>query len=118
MTTHTPPRCANAMMATEIGGNPVLLNTGNFPAYSDYVNLTYTFNGTDWSAPSSTAYIDPAGPTPTRNHAMFCQQASSGIVLFGGQQETGSGGMLSDTWAITSGTTWAIKAPATSPSAR
>lgn len=117
MTLHTPPRCANSEMATITTTNKVvLLNTGNYPSYMDFLNQTWTFNGTDWIQISANL-IDSAGPLPGRTDMAFTYDGVGNILMYGGRGKTSLVGALQDTW-LYNGTTWTLQAPLTSPFGR
>lgn len=118
MTAHSPLRCANAGMARlpSASQKTVLLDPGAFPGYSNYVNETWTWNGTDWTNVSATTGIDPNGPLPTRlNFVMSFDNTN--IMMFGGQTSSETGGLLQDTW-LWNGTAWAKQTLTTSPFGR
>ena len=77
MTVHTPFRCAHSAMsaAPTAGAAIVLLDTGNYPSFSSFLNQTWTFTGTDWSRV-------PVGilPVPASGFAIL---AGSGITNTG-----------------------------------
>lgn len=116
MTVHTPLRCANSAMSTypgSAGKQVVLLNTGNYPSFSNFLNETWTFNGTDWTNQSANI-INSNGPLPGRiNFAMGYD--GTNVMLYGGQSATSLPGVLEDTW-VWNGTTWTqITGPGLSP---
>lgn len=115
MTTHTPLRCAfSGMAAPDANGNSVLMDTGNYPSYSSFLNETWTFNGTDWTNTSATL-IDANGPLPARTQMTFVYDGYH-VMLFGGEGAA-SGQVFNDTWTW-NGTTWTQRAPATVPFGR
>lgn len=114
MPVHNPPRCINSCMAT-LSSSVVLLNSGSYPSYNSYNNQTWTWNGTDWTA-ITTSVFDPAGPLPARNNAIMSYDGTN-LMLFGGQSGSSMTGLLNDTWTW-NGTAWSKKSPATSPFAR
>ena len=64
MTITTPFRCAYSAMsaAPTAGANIVLLDTGNYPSFSSFLNGTWTWNGTNWiSVPVGTLTVPGAG---------------------------------------------------------
>jgi hypothetical protein len=112
-----PLPCSHSVMAQRGAGSGtvLLLNTGNYPGESNFLNETVTWNGSNWTV-VSTSQIDPNGPFPLRsNHAMAYD--GTNIVLFGGQGQSETDGVLSDTWTW-NGTVWAKKAPGTVPFGR
>ena len=73
----------------------------------EYLNDTWTFNGSTWSQ------LDPtASPPPRQLPGMAYDYAAKQVVLFGGIGR-GSTALL-DTWTW-NGTTWAKRQPANSP---
>lgn len=121
MTAHTPLRCSNSVMTLDTTLSPnkiVLLNTGNYPSFSSYLNETWLFNGTgtpDWTNTSATL-VDASGPLPGRTgHIMSFDGAN--VMLYGGQGTTSSAGVFQDTWTW-NGTTWTKQNPATVPFGR
>lgn len=116
MTTHTPLRCSFSQMAAsgQAGARVVLLDSGNYPSYSNYLNETWTFSGTDWTN-HSTTLLDANGPLPGRNDGVMVFDGNN-TMLYGGQ--IGSNlAILSDTWTW-SGTAWTKQSPTTSPFGR
>jgi hypothetical protein len=114
MTTHTPLRCANSAMIQRGTNEVVLMDTGNYPSYSSFLNETWTWNGTDWHNTGATL-IDPNGPLPGRINMAMTYDGYN-VVLFGGQGAA-SGLVLEDTW-VWNGTAWTQKHPASAPFAR
>lgn len=118
MTTHTPPRTANSVLADNGAGTIVLVDAGNYGADANYLNETWTFDGSDWTRVNS-GLIDAASPLPGRKFACMAGRGpGTGVVLFGGESASSTGGLLNDTWTSTAGATWVKAAPATSPFAR
>lgn len=117
MTTHTPLRCSFSQMAANglAGNRIVLLDTGNYPSVSNYLNDTWTFTGTDWSA-KSTTLIDAAGPLPGRTDAVMAFDGNN-TMLYGGRGGSSSDGVFQDTW-LWGGVSWVKQSPATSPFGR
>jgi len=120
MTTHTPLRCANSVMSGTpatgfTGQRVVLLDTGNFPSFSSFLNETWVFTGTDWTN-LSTTLIDASGPLPGRINGVMSSDGY-GVMLFGGQTASSTAGVLEDTW-LWNGTTWAVQTPTTVPFGR
>ena len=119
MTLHTPPRTANSVMSAYPGGvsgqKVVLLATGNYPSYSNYLNETFTFSGTDWTNQSA-SLIDPLGPLPGRTNAVMAYDVAD-VMLFGGQGGSAASGVLGDTWRY-NGLTWVAQSPTVSPFGR
>ena len=114
MTTHTPLRCANSVMEQRGTHEVVLLDTGNYPSYSSFLNETWTWNGTDWTHVGATL-MDANGPLPGRSQMTMAYDGYN-MTLFGGQG-AGSGQIFNDTWSW-NGTTWTKESPATSPFGR
>lgn len=102
-----PLRCAYSAMSsfpTGHGGTAVvLLDTGNYPSYSNYLNETWTWSGTNWTN-TGTTLINAAGPLPGRIN--FCMSFDgTNIMLYGGQGGSSTTGVLEDTW-VYNGTVW------------
>lgn len=113
MPAHNPLRSANSVMAQRGTGNPVaLLDNGSYPGFANYMNDTWTWNGTDWTQ----ALASFNGPTPTRGDFGLAYDGYA-IMMFGGRGQTESDGMFQDTW-LYNGTAWAIQSPTTKPFAR
>ena len=120
MTTHTPLRCANSVMSGTpatgfTGQRVVLLDTGNFPSFSSFLNETWVFTGTDWTNTGATL-VDPNGPLPGRTGAVMCSDGTN-VMLFGGQGSSSTAGVFEDTW-LWNGTSWTKASPATVPFGR
>jgi hypothetical protein len=92
----------------------VLLDSGTYPNFSNFLNETWTFNGTDWSYSGAT--LDAGGPLPGRVDAVMAYDGTN-VILFGGRGASSADGVLADTWAW-NGTAWSKKSPATSPFGR
>lgn len=114
MTTHTPIRCSNSVMTQRGANEVVLLNTGNYPSYSNFLNETWTWNGTDWHNVSA-ALLDGYGPLPGRSNMVMSYDGTN-VVMFSGQGGP-SVGTLADTWTW-NGAVWTKATPATSPFGR
>lgn len=115
MTVHTPNRCSKSVMVQRGSNEVVLLDTGNYPANSNFLNQTFTWNGTDWSA-TPAALIDAAGPLPGRiNHVMAYDGYN--VMLHAGQGDSSTSGLFQDTWTF-GGSSWVRKSPATVPFGR
>lgn len=124
MTTLIPNRCAYGMISSSGTANKttILLNTGNYPSYSNYLNTTLTFPGSgtpNWSQVSvnNSSFVDPSGPLPTRINAVMSWDGYN-VMLFGGQESSSLGGILEDTWTLANATTWSQAAPTTVPFGR
>jgi hypothetical protein len=119
MTTHTPLRCANSVMAADPGASAgsrvVLLDTGNYPSFSSFLNETWTFSGTDWTNTSATL-VNANGPLPGRTD-MCMSYDGYNVMMFGGKGGSSAAGAFEDTW-LWSGTAWTQAAPVTVPFAR
>jgi hypothetical protein len=118
MPAHIPFPCSHSTLTspTGFGGNKVfLMNTGSWPGFSNYLNQTWTWNGTDWTRVNS-GTIDAAGPLPLRTDAAISYDGYN-VMLFGGRGESETSGVLQDTWTF-NGTTWTKEAPATVPFGR
>lgn len=106
MTIHTPLRTANSCMVQRASAEVVLMDTGAYPGHSNFLNETWTWNGTDWTN-TGTTLIDANGPLPGRtNHVMAYDGYN--VMLHGGQGDSSLRGLLSDTW-LWNGTTWTLK---------
>lgn len=115
MTTHVPYRCAfSGMSGPDADGYVVLMNTGNYPSFSNYLNETWTFNGTDWHNTSATL-MDANGPLPGRSQQVFAYDGYN-VMLYGGQGGF-TGQIYQDTWTW-NGSAWTKQNPATSPFGR
>lgn len=109
-----PPKCSHSVMSYIPTIGPVLLDSGSYPTYNSPTNLTYKWDGSNWTTTINTV-TDPLGPLPTRTNAASSQlQRSTTIVVFGGKSSTDS---LNDTWVF-NGTTWTQANPAISPPSR
>lgn len=117
MTNGTPLRCANSAMVQRSTHEVVLLDTGNYPSYSNFLNQTWTWNGSTstWTNQSATL-INSNGPLPGRINFVMGYDGTN-VMLFGGQSGSSLTGVLQDTW-VWNGTTWAQAAPATVPFGR
>jgi hypothetical protein len=115
MTTHTPLRCANSVMAQRGTHEVVLLDTGNYPSFSNFLNETWTWSGTDWSN-TSPNLTNSNGPLPGRINAAMGYDGTN-VMLFGGQAGSAAAGLLNDTW-VWNGSTWTQLTPATVPFGR
>jgi Galactose oxidase, central domain len=109
MTTTTPNRCANSVMAADptaaSGKQVVLLDTGNYPSYSTFLNQTWEFSGTNWNNTSVTL-VNANGPLPGRINSCMAFDGYN-VVLFGGQGGSSTTGVLEDTWVWNSSAqTW------------
>lgn len=112
MTTTTPYSCSNSEMIQRGSSAVVLLNIGSYPGFADYLNDTWTWNGTDWTNFSVTPF-SATGPLPGRSDCALTYDGYN-VVLFGGNSTTG---VLADTWTF-NGTAWTREAPATVPFGR
>jgi len=115
MTTHTPLRCANSQMIQRGTNEVVLMDTGAYPSYSNFLNETWTWNGTDWHN-TATSLIDAAGPLPGRLNMQMAYDGYN-VVLYGGQGDSSTSGPFEDTWTW-NGTAWTKRSPANPPFAR
>jgi hypothetical protein len=100
-----PIRCANSTMVTAGSSGIILLDTGNYPSFSDYLNQTYIWSASNWHN-TSPSLVDPNGPLPGRtNHVMAYD--GTNVMLYGGQTSSSQGGILFDTWIFNTGSkTW------------
>jgi len=104
MPAHSPLACSHSSMTNKgQTGIVMLLNTGNYPGEANYLNMTYTWSGTDWTQ-VSTSQIDPNGPLPLRLDFGMSFDGTN-IVLFGGRGQSETAGVLSDTWTW-NGSVW------------
>jgi len=115
MTTHTPLRCANSFMVQRSTIEVVLMDTGAYPGQSNFLNETWTWNGTDWTN-TGTTLIDANGPLPGRINMVGTYDGYN-VMLFGGQGDSSLRGALNDTWTW-NGTAWTLQSPATKPFGR
>src|SRR5581483_9219955 len=110
--TSPPGRASAAMTYDAQTAQVVLFGGGGYTPGVGASDLgdTWTFNGTTWT--QVTATPSPAARSGARaaydavNHA---------VVLFGGQQQSGT--FLGDTWTF-NGSAWTQQSPAAAPSAR
>ncbi len=124
MTAHTPLRTAYSAMVLDTTLSPnkiVLMDTGNYPSFSSFLNETWTFNGTgtpDWTN-TSTTLVDANGPLPGRTD-MVMSFDGGGVMLYGGRGASSTDGVFQDTWTYdgSSPTAWTKKNPATVPFGR
>lgn len=103
MTNTNPTPCTFDTLQYHPGSTKlVLVNTGNYPAFTSYNVATWTWNGTDWSLAATGV---SANPSPR----VECGLAYDGtnLVCFGGKGNP-SVGYLNDTWAW-NGTSWTLK---------
>lgn len=110
MPAHNPLRCSHSAMAQRGASEVVLLDTGSYPAVSNYLNDTWTWNGTDW-----TKAAPATSPTPNRVDFALTYDGYN-VVMFGGRGDAGDS-VKQDTWTW-NGTTWTKEAPATVPFGR
>lgn len=111
----SPLRCSHSAMSQRGTGNPVvLLDTGSYPGFSNFLNETWTWNGTTWLRVGS-GTIDASGPLPLRADFAMSYDGYN-IMLFGGRGEVADT-VKQDTWTF-NGTTWTKEAPATVPFGR
>lgn len=117
MTLHTPLRVANSVMsaAPTSGSRVVLLDTGNYPSFSSYLNEVWTFNGTDWTNKSPSMFN--SSPLPGRTDAVMAYTGDgTNVMLYGGRGATGT---LQHTWLYNvSANTWTKSSPTTTPFGR
>jgi len=108
----SPPARDYASMAYDPAtGQLVLFGGSNGAGPFDFLNDTWTWNGTTWTE------LSPAtSPSVRAGASMAYDPATAQLVLFGGQLN-GYAVFLNDTWTW-NGTTWTELSPATSPSAR
>lgn len=117
-----PLSCSHAEMVYSTSASKILLlDTGNYPGQSNYLNETVTWSGDaftgNWTI-VSTSQIDPLGPLPVRSQfGMGYDSSSTEIVMFGGQGGSETAGIFQDTWTW-NGTVWQQQTPGTSPFGR
>jgi hypothetical protein len=100
MTANSPPRTTNGAMSQYPAGNAgnrtILFTAGSFPGYSNFLNETFTFTGTNWTS-NSANLINSNGPLPCRMDFVLCYD-SVNLMLFGGRTSSSTGGVYGDTW--------------------
>jgi hypothetical protein len=96
------------MMAFDAAHNQIVLFGGCCDARDNFLNETWTWDGTNWTKQSPTN-----SPSARYDAAMAYDAAHSQVVLFGGVNNGG----LNDTWTW-DGTNWTKQSPTNSPSAR
>ena len=118
MPTNNPLRCSYSAMAAATGfagDKVVLLNTGNYPGYSNFLNNTDKWSGADWT---HTITAIGSGPLPLRTNMAMCYDGYN-VLMYGGQGESEMTGVLSDTWTIdNAAASWTKEAPVTVPFGR
>lgn len=116
MTTNTPLRCANSAM-TFGDGYTWLMDTGNYPSYSSYLNETWKYNATTntWTNTAATL-IDANGPLPGRSQQVMVYDGYH-VMLYGGQGGSSTAGVFEDTWTF-NGTSWTKGTPTNPPFGR
>lgn len=103
---HVPPSRRSHAMAWDAVRQRIVMFGGD---HGDaLLTDTWIWDGTDWSAHSSSA------PPARRDHAMAFDAARGRLVLFGGD---GGDALFADTWEW-DGTTWLRRTPTTIPPAR
>jgi Kelch motif len=117
----TPLPCSHSAMVYN-GTKILLLDTGNYPGQSNYLNETATWSGDgstgNWTV-VSTSQVDPLGPLPCRTYqGMALDGSSTEVVLFGGEGSSETVGVLDDTWTWTTGGVWAKSPTAVVPFGR
>jgi hypothetical protein len=112
MPSTNPFGCSFAAMAQRGANEVVLLDTGSYPGFSNYLNSTWGWDGVNWNKASEG--LDGYGPVPLRADFGLSYDGYN-VVMFGGRPEAGE--PLNDTWSW-NGTAWSKKAPSTVPSAR
>lgn len=110
MPANNPLRTSNSVMAQRGANEVVLLDNGSYPGFSEYLNTTFEWNGTDWSIGTGTIAL---GPKPTRTDFALCYDGYN-ILMFGGRSEAET---LSGSYTY-NGTAWTTEAPVTVPYAR
>ena len=115
MTTHTPLRCAQSFMVQRGSSEVVLLDTGAYPGVSNFLNQTWTWDGTDWTN-TGTTLIDANGPLPGRLDQCMAYDGYN-VMLFGGKDGSGTTNGLNDTW-VWGGASWVRKNPTGAPFGR
>jgi hypothetical protein len=116
MTIHTPLRTSySAMVNDPIASKIILMDTGNYPSYSSFLNQSWTFASGDWTNTGSTL-LDGAGPLPGRTDHVMAFDGSN-VILYGGRGGSSTAGVYQDTW-LWNGLSWAKQSPATVPFGR
>jgi hypothetical protein len=119
MPSNSPKPCINSQMALNVSGNKVvLLNNGSYPASINYLNETWTWNGTTWTNANGVTMFDPSGPLPLRTDMAMSYDGYGNILMFGGRAESLTAGVLNDSWSYSTGGTWTKLTPATVPTSR
>ncbi len=112
MPTHNPLPCSHSSIAQRVGHEVVLLNTGNYPGVSNFLNQTDTWNGTDWTLGASQI---AASPLPLRSDLSMAYDGTN-VTMFGGRGQSETDGVFEDTWSW-NGTVW-TQVTGTSPFGR
>ena len=114
-------------------GKIVLLDSGNFPSFSNFLNQTWLWNGAngngDWTnLSSSLVNATPLGPsvgTPPVvmsgriNQVMALDSVSGNVLMYGGQGASETAGVFQDTWLFNTSTlVWSLQTPTVTPFAR
>lgn len=115
MPANSPVHCSRSAMSQRGASEVVLIDTGSYPGFSNYLNQTWTWNGTTWARVGS-GVIDASGPLPVRSDFGLSYDGYN-VMLFGGKGQSSTTGVLNDTWTF-NGTAWTKEAPATVPFGR
>lgn len=106
MTITNPLRCSKSVMVSN-GTNITLLDTGNYPSYSNFLNQTWTWSGSgaaaNWTNTSATL-VNSNGPLPGRINQSMAYDGYN-VMLYGGQTASSTSGVYQDTW-VWNGTVW------------
>lgn len=113
MPTNNPLRTSNSIMAHApdfAGDKVVLLDNASYGGFSNHLNETWTWDGTDWTRAISAI---SSGPLPLRADYAMAYDGYN-VLMYGGRSDAE---MLSDTWTC-DGAAWTKEAPVTVPFGR
>src|ERR1019366_1056627 len=114
MTTTKPtPFSSGALVYYPGNTKSVLLDMGNYPAFSTMVCQTWTYASGNWTLAipgQGTSAAVAANPTPRTGGGIAYD--GTNLVLFGGRGQQGTG-LLGDTWLYSSAGTWALSSAGT-----
>jgi hypothetical protein len=114
----TPFKTYRSDMDQRGSNEVIILHSGGYPGYGNFLNQTFKWNGTGWTLLNNISVnaIDPNGPLPLRTNQASCYDGYN-ILLFGGQGASSTAGYLQDTW-LWNGTTWTIQNTPVAPFGR